>query len=248
MLAVALAVTLSAAPNLAGRWEGNGFTLVLEGSGAGTISDGPMVPPEAIKWKVQGGNLMITQEGDTIAYAMKLANDTMTLSSVVLDSPITLKRGGKGATAAAPDPATPKGKKGQPAPQQPQQAEGPPPGTCEAACKHYLTCAKLQGEDQMGLCVLNCYASGANPYQLATYLQLDCQRAIMIVVAAQLQALQAAQGGGNRGGSGNNKGSRCAGCVRDGNECVWISQSNWGTGTNSPYSGAVSSCDADCCQ
>jgi hypothetical protein len=36
--------------------------------------------------------------------------------------------------------------------------------------------------------------------------------------------------------------------VRDGNSCVWISQSNWGTGNNSPYSGAVSSCDADCCQ
>lgn len=243
MLAIALALTLSAAPTVAGRWEGSGFVLVLDASGSGTMSDGPMVPPEPLTWKVSGTNLMLTQDGDTIPYAMKLGKDTMTLSSVVLEQPLTLRRtGAAGKGAPAPEPAAQKGKKGAP-----KEAEGPPPGSCEAACQHYLACAKLQGQDQLNLCVLNCYASGANPYQLATYLQLDCQRAVMIVVAAQLQALQAAQGGGNRGG-GNNKGSRCAGCVRDGNDCVWISQSNWGTGTNSPYSGAVSSCDADCCQ
>jgi hypothetical protein len=99
----------------------------------------------------------------------------------------------------------------------------------------------------MALCQYNCFASGANAYQLGVYNQLDCKRAIFIVVAAQLQALQKMQSGNGNGG-GNAKGSRCSGCVRDGNDCVWISQSNWGTGNNSPYSGAVSSCDADCCQ
>ncbi len=246
MLALSLALLTAAAPNLPGRWEGNGITLVLEASGAGTISDGPMVPPEPLKWKLAGNALMITQDGDTIAYTMSaVGKDSMTLASVVLDAPITLKRSGaKGATAAPTEPAavTPKGKPAEAAPQF-------VPGTCESACKHYLSCAKLQGQQNTNTCLLGCYASGANAYQLGVYNLLDCQRAVMIIVAAQLQAIQQAQGGNtNRGGGGNQKGSRCAGCVRDGNDCVWISQSNWGTGNNSPYSGAVSSCDADCCQ
>ena len=246
MLSLTLAVALAAGPNLVGTWSGSGFTLVLEASGSGTISDGPMVPPEAVKWKVSGSNLMLTQDGDTIPYAMQLAGDSLTLSSVVLDAPITLKRGGgKGAPAAAPvaAPAAEPVAKGKPAKAEPFKF-----GTCETACEHYLTCAKLQGADQLNACLYGCVASGANAYQLGVYNQLDCQRAVMIVVAAQLQAIQQAQGGGNRGGGGNAKGSRCAGCVRDGNECIWLSQSNWGTGNNSPYSGAAASCDADCCQ
>jgi hypothetical protein len=248
MLSLALAVSLAAAPNLVGTWSGSGFTIVLEAGGAGTISDGPMVPPEPVKWKVSGSNLMLTQDGDTIPYAMQLAGDTLTLSSVVLDAPITLKRGaaGKGAPAAAPAPVEP-----PPAATKGKPAKTPEfkLGTCETACDHYLSCAKLRGDDQRNVCLYGCVASGANPYQLGVYNQLDCQRAVMIVLAAQLQAIQQAQGGnGNGGGGGNGKGSRCAGCVRDGNECIWLSQSNWGTGPNSPYSGAAASCDADCCQ
>jgi hypothetical protein len=241
MLSLTLALTLAAAPNLVGTWQGNGVTLVLDANGTGSISDGPSVPPEPLKWKVSGTNLMVTQDGDTIPYAMKLGKDSMTLTSVVLDAPLTLKRGQGGAKAA--EPVTPT---------TPVTGTAPAafvPGTCESACKHYLTCAKLKGEEQMALCQYNCFASGANPVQLGVYNQLDCKRAIFIVVAAQLQALQQAQGGNSGGSSGNaGKGSRCAGCVRDGSDCVWVSQSNWGTGNNSPYSGAVSSCDADCCQ
>lgn len=246
MLSLALAVALAAAPNLAGKWQGGGVTLVLEASGSGTISDGPMVPPEPLRWKVSGSNLLLTQDGDTIPYAMKLAGETMTLTSEVLDGPLTLKRGGGGGgqVAEAPQPTGKKGKQ-QPTGEAPQATFKP--GTCETACNHYLACAKL-GADQLPACVYNCYASGANSYQLGVYNQLDCQRAVMIVVAAQLQAIQAQQQGNRGNGGGNNKGSRCAGCVRDGNECIWLSQSNWGTGNNSPYSGAAASCDADCCQ
>ena len=245
MLSLTLSLALAAGPNLVGTWSGSGFTLVLEASGSGTISDGPMVPPEAVKWKVSGSNLMLTQDGDTIPYAMQLSGDSLTLNSEVLDAPITLKRGGsKGApVAATPAPPTTPAAKGKPA-----KTEEFKFGTCETACEHYLTCAKLRGADQVNACLYGCVASGANPYQLGVYNQLDCQRAVMIVVAAQLQAIQQAQGGGNRGGGGNAKGSRCAGCVRDGNECIWLSQSNWGTGNNSPYSGAAASCDSDCCQ
>lgn len=48
-----------------------------------------------------------------------------------------------------------------------------------------------------------------------------------------------------QGGGGSAQSSECQGCVRDGDDCVWISQSNWGKGA---YSGAVTSCDPKCCQ
>ncbi|MFO0595940.1 MAG: hypothetical protein U0228_11560 [Myxococcaceae bacterium] len=229
MLTLALTLCLAAGPDLAGKWEGNGFTLVLEANGSGTMSDGPMSPPEPIKWKLGKGALLITEEGETTSYAMSnVTADSFTLKNEILDGPITLKKAGKGGAVAKAAPAQPF-----------------VPGTCQTACAHYLECSNLKGAANTNACVMNCVASGANAYQLGVYNQLDCKRAIMIVVAAQLQAIQQAQNGNNAGSQG--KGSRCAGCVRDGNECVWISQSNWGTGNNSPYSGAVSSCDADCC-
>ncbi len=238
MFAIALAVALTAAPNLAGRWEGQGFTLVLGGRGSGTISDGPMVPPEPITWRVSGNTLLITQDGDTIPYAMRLEKDSITLSSSVLERPVTLRRAGSASASQAPPPESTR------APHGGQETQGPPEGTCESACAHYVACAK-QGQDVQNACLFQCAASGANPYQLAVYVQLDCQRAVAVVLAAQLQALKAAQG---NQGQGRNRSSQCAGCVRDGNQCVWISQSNWGTGPNSPYSGAVSSCDPSCCR
>ncbi|MBL8910436.1 MAG: hypothetical protein JNM17_07005 [Archangium sp.] len=236
--ATVVALLVAAAPNLVGKWQGDGFVIVLEANGTGTMSDGPGVPPEPLKWKVSGNNLLITQDGETVPWAMKLnGKDSMTLSGEDLDEPITVKRGGANAKTEVAAVA----------PQQPNP-NAMPMGTCESACKHYLGCAKLKGDDQMALCQYNCFASGANPYQLGVYNQLDCKRAISIVVAAQLQALAAMSQANNAGSSGGNKGSRCNGCVRDGSSCVWISQGNWGSGPNNPYSGAVSSCDADCCQ
>lgn len=236
LITVALLIA-AAPPNVVGKWQGDGFVIVLEANGTGAMSDGPGVPLEPFKWKLSGNNLMITQDGETLPWAMKLnGKDSMTLSSEELDAPITVKRGGSAKTTEPVATGTvPK-------------ENAIPMGTCESACKHYLGCAKLKGDDQMALCQYNCFASGANPYQLGVYNQLDCKRAIFIVVAAQLQALAAMQqqSGGNSGG--NNKGSRCSGCVRDGSSCVWISQGNWGSGPNNPYSGAVSSCDSDCCQ
>ncbi len=61
----------------------------------------------------------------------------------------------------------------------------------------------------------------------------------VVVIAGGLQQ--------QRGG-GSGKSAECQGCVRDGDDCVWISQGNWGQGPNSPYSGAVTSCDPSCCQ
>jgi hypothetical protein len=233
MLSLLLAVSLAAAPELAGKWEGGGgFTLVLDANGTGTLVDGPMSPPSPIKWKLGKNALLLTEDGETTSYALSnVSKDAITLTNEVLDGPLTLKRSGasgKGKEATAQSPERPF-----------------VPGTCQTACQHYLSCANLKGQANTNLCLANCAASGANAYQLGVYNQLDCNRAVMIIVAAQLQAIQQAQGGNNAGAAG--KGSRCAGCVRDGSSCVWISQSNWGSGNNSPYSGAVSSCDADCC-
>lgn len=234
-----VALLLAAAPDLSGRWEGGGFTLVLAANGSGTISDGPQVPAEPLTWKLAGNVLAMTQGGDTIAYQVsRLEKDSMTLSSVVLDAPITLRRvGAAGKTA----PLT----RSQPTGQAPAAPATPlEPGSCAGACRHYATCAKL-GTDAVNLCTVQCFSSGATPMQLETYVRLDCDRAIAVMVAAQLQALQALQQQ-NQGGQRNTS-AQCKGCVRDGNDCVWISQSNWGTGNNSPYSGAVSSCDPSCC-
>jgi hypothetical protein len=234
---------LAAGPDLSGRWEGGGITLVLAANGSGTISDGPQVPPEALTWRLAGNVLAMTQGGDTIPYQVsRLERDSMTLSSVVLDAPITLRRVGA-AAKGAPQTSRP-----QILPSQPQTPAAPlESGSCAGACRHYATCAKL-GLDVVNVCTVQCFSSGATPMQLETYVRLDCDRAIMVMVAAQLQALQATQqqAQGNRGGQRNTS-AQCKGCVRDGNDCVWISQSNWGTGNNSPYSGAVSSCDPSCC-
>jgi hypothetical protein len=107
--------------------------------------------------------------------------------------------------------------------------------SCAAACKHYLECKGADSAQNEQACVPQCEQMGLSQDQLAQFVAADCQAAI------------AAAEGGNQGGSssGGARSSECNGCVRDGNECVWMSQSNWGQGA---YSGAVSSCDAKCCQ
>jgi hypothetical protein len=225
------ALLLTAAPDVTGRWEGGGVTLVLERNGTGSISDGPQVPPEALTWRLSGVVLAMTQNGDTIPYQVKLGAGSMTLTSVVLEGPLTLRRVGGAATAtpaATPAPAA--------------RPQGPPvqAATCEGACRHYVGCAGL-GPDALNACAAQCYAWAVTPPQLEAYVRLDCPSAVAVIVAAVQQAQQQNQP------RKRNTSASCKGCVRDGNDCVWISQSNWGTGPNSPYSGAVSSCDPSCC-
>src|SRR6185436_4753823 len=95
---------LAAAPTadqLVGKWEGGGFVIVLEKSGAGTMSDGPGVPQEPLKWKVKDKKLLVTQEGETEAYGVSLDGDTLSLSGGDLDQPVKLKKGSAAAAATS---------------------------------------------------------------------------------------------------------------------------------------------------
>ena len=219
---------LAAAPTadqLAGKWEGGGFVIVLEKSGAGSMSDGPGVPQEPLKWKLKDKKLLVTQEGETEAYAVSLDGDTLSLSGGDLDQPVKLKRAGA-ATAAKAEPA---------------KAMGPPTsahGTCDGACKHYLQCVGAQNEQNKQMCLLECAASGLNPYQLALFIATDCLTAVAIVNAAEQQAWNQVK----QQSSSNN--SQCKGCQRWGDSCMWTSQSDWGKGA---YSGAAADCDPSCC-
>jgi hypothetical protein len=103
--------------------------------------------------------------------------------------------------------------------------------TCDGACSHYLQCKGVNDPNVFQMCVGECQRLQVTPDQLAQYQQTDCTSAIQIVEGSQNRQQPQA-------------GTDCQGCVRDGNSCVWISQSNWGRG---PYSGAVSSCASSCC-
>jgi hypothetical protein len=118
--------------------------------------------------------------------------------------------------------------------QQPQAVAG----DCGGACTHYLSCKGMADAATHEACVLECGRMGYDGQALAEYQLTDCATAISLVEQ------QGGPTGGGGGGAGASQSGECQGCVRDGNECVWISQSNWGKG---PYSGAVSSCSPHCC-
>lgn len=239
MLALSLALCLTAAPNpLVGRWDnGAGFVLVLAGDGTGTLADSAASPPEAIRWKASANRLAISQDGETVTYALGLDHDVLSLSGGDLDQPVRLRRAGATqATTAAPPPTAPR--------QLPPTASA----TCPQACQYFLTCAAQLGavstaNPQVQLqCLRECQGSGMTPYQLAVFVNLSCQQAVAFVVAAE----QAAQGQQQQ--RAQRKGGACQGCVRWGNDCMWSSQSDWGPGHyGNNYSGAVSSCDPSCC-
>lgn len=107
LVPVAFALWLSAAPNpLVGRWDnGAGFVLVLEANGQGAIADN--APAEALRWKSSATQLSITQDGETVAYAFTLKNDTLKLSGGDLDEPVTFRRAGAAPVAAQAAPSAP---------------------------------------------------------------------------------------------------------------------------------------------
>lgn len=111
-------------------------------------------------------------------------------------------------------------------------------GTCDSACGNYLTCKGIDSTQNRATCVKNCKGMNVSEADLTSLAEADCATAIKMVEGEPKPA-----SGGSSGGSA--KGSECDGCVRDGNECIWLSQSNWGPGA---YSGAASSCNASCCE
>src|SRR5262245_50402184 len=115
MLTLMLLAAVPSADQLAGKWEGGGFVVVFEKSGAGSMSDGPGVPLEPLKWKLKDKKLLVTQEGETESYGISLDGETLTLSGGDLDAPVKLKKSGKGATAATAAAAA-----------KPEKAVGPP--------------------------------------------------------------------------------------------------------------------------
>jgi len=127
----------------------------------------------------------------------------------------------------------------QPYAQDPQQGNnGYAPtqaGTCDGVCRHYLGCKQIGDPAAYQQCSIECSQYGASQPQMASYEQTDCASAISIIEG---------QAQGPAAGSQANS-SQCNGCVSDGTNCTWLSQSNWGAGT---YSGAAMDCDPSCCR
>jgi len=91
--------------NLVGTWVGKvqGFgvemKLVLNANGT---ADYEGVPG---KWRTQGNKLLLTQEGETVAYDFRLQGSQLTISGGDLMAPLILTRaGGAAATPAAQEP------------------------------------------------------------------------------------------------------------------------------------------------
>ena len=77
---------------------------------------------------------------------------------------------------------------GQQQQQQPRyggQAQGP--GTCEAACAHYLECTGAADPNAMPACVTKCQQLGLQPQQLAEFTRADCATALASVQQGQGQ-------------------------------------------------------------
>jgi hypothetical protein len=118
-------------------------------------------------------------------------------------------------------------------------------GTCEAACDHYLECkgAAMNTAQNKATCTTNCKGLGLKSSDLASFVQSDCATAIQMVDGNAGQQQGSSSSGGSSSGGG--RPSECNGCVKDGDSCIWLSQSNWGQGA---YSGAAASCESYCCQ
>jgi hypothetical protein len=236
---VSVLALAAGAAELAGKWSGDGFVLELRADGGGTIADSAFSPPEPMRWKVQGAELVLTQDDEPVRYGFRLQGQSLRLTGGDLDEPVTLTRSG-----AAPAAKTEtKGKK--PAGEKPAQAARA--GSCEAACRHFLKCANAVDPQLQTACVVSCAVQGYDAAFLGWFQGLDCPSAVAVIALLDAQSRGLQQGGGGQaGGQGGGRSKDCEGCVWDGSECAWYSQGNWGS--NVAYSGAVISCDRSCCR
>lgn len=223
-------------PRLHGTWSASSplpFTLTLAADGSGSISDGQGVPAEPLRWRAAGGQLVLEQDGEDLAYDLQLTGDTLRLSGGDFDEPLTLRR--QGAAARSGGVSNVGTRPSPPAPT--RRAPGAQAaGSCAGACRHIVQCAGGTASDG-ARCLADCQATGYQPAFLAYVEQSDCPTTLAIV--------QALSGGGQQGAAGvPNRSAECDGCVWDGDTCAWYSQGNWGQG---PYSGAVSECSPSCC-
>ncbi len=226
-------------PRLHGTWSASSpfpFTLTLAADGSGSISDGQGVAAEPLRWRAAGGQLVLEQDGEDLAYDLQLTGR----------HPAAVR----GRLRRAPHPATPGGRgparrqsrtrprlRRRPCRRGARRPRRPPgAGSCAGACRHIVQCAGGTAADG-ARCLADCQATGYQPAFLAYVEQSDCPTTLAIV--------QALSGGGERGSAGApNRSAECDGCVWDGDTCAWYSQGNWGQG---PYSGAVSECSPSCC-
>jgi len=233
LVAVLFVIASAAAPakaNLAGTWRGDGFEIVLNADGSGTIKDSEASPAEPLKWTASGSSLTLIEDGEPVAYSFKLSGSTLHLSGGDLDEPVNLVRGAAARAQSAPESAAPTRPSGQAT-----RHQGP--GTCEGACRHYLKCAGHP--ELLPQCVMACSAEGYGADFMGWFQSLDCASAITVI------AMLEAQSRGLQGGQGASQSKECDGCRWDGTSCAWYSQGNWGT--NVAYSGAVITCDNACC-
>jgi hypothetical protein len=223
--------------SLNGTWSGGGFVIVLQAGGNGTIQDSPQSPAEPMRWKAAAGKLTLTQDGEPVAYDYRVQGGALKLSGGDLDQPVSLTRGAQPPAAAAGRTAP----DAKPAP----AAAAPKPGDCAHACLHYLVCSGQATYENQAECVAECRTVGYEAPFLGWFESTDCPTAIAVINYLDSVKRGMSGGGGNNGG-GDARSSQCNGCVRDGGECNWYSQSNWGS--SGAYSGAVITCDQSCCR
>jgi hypothetical protein len=115
----------------AGKVEGYGveMKLVLNADGSANFEG------DAGRWRVQGSKLLLTQEGETVAYDFKLQGSQLTLAGGDLMAPLALSRAGStaptgaGSAQRAAKPATAMA----PSAQRPTSAKIPGPGAAGGA-------------------------------------------------------------------------------------------------------------------
>lgn len=89
ILLLALALP-AAAEGLRGSWHGEldgaVFELVLGEHGEGKFGG------EEVEYRLEGAQLVVELDGETVRYALKRGEDTLTLSGGELDEPLELER------------------------------------------------------------------------------------------------------------------------------------------------------------